>query len=198
MGSCRRVSAFDPLRTFAQCVRSSSLKTSQSRSSGREGIVGPLALDDGAVLTEGAVISQYLASASVSRSPAALIRCSIIRSTPPLAPVRTAASSRSKMRRHQNTWPRRKICLSKSDQPFPAGPLTQSGAQAGPANYGLASEFKSLGWDSEELGWGGRIRTCECRYQKPVPYHLATPQQAARRCGEGALIASACPKGTPT
>jgi site-specific DNA recombinase len=26
-------------------------------------------------------------------------------------------------------------------------------------------------------GWGGRIRTCECRYQKPVPYHLATPQQ---------------------
>ncbi|MES2120784.1 MAG: hypothetical protein V4513_09435, partial [Pseudomonadota bacterium] len=20
-----------------------------------------------------------------------------------------------------------------------------------------------------ELGWGGRIRTCECRYQKPVP-----------------------------
>src|SRR3954454_9510930 len=29
-----------------------------------------------------------------------------------------------------------------------------------------------------EVGWGGRIRTCECRYQKPVPYHLATPQQA--------------------
>jgi hypothetical protein len=28
------------------------------------------------------------------------------------------------------------------------------------------------------VGWGGRIRTCECRYQKPVPYHLATPQQA--------------------
>ena|GEM_PF-5720798 len=25
-------------------------------------------------------------------------------------------------------------------------------------------------------GWGGRIRTCECWYQKPVPYHLATPQ----------------------
>jgi hypothetical protein len=30
-----------------------------------------------------------------------------------------------------------------------------------------------------------------------VPYHLATPQQAARRCGEGALIASAFPKETP-
>src|ERR1043165_4622400 len=26
------------------------------------------------------------------------------------------------------------------------------------------------------LSWGGRIRTCECRFQRPVPYHLATPQ----------------------
>ena len=26
-----------------------------------------------------------------------------------------------------------------------------------------------------KAGWGGRDRTCECRYQKPVPYHLATP-----------------------
>jgi hypothetical protein len=26
-------------------------------------------------------------------------------------------------------------------------------------------------------GWGGRDRTCEYRYQKAVPYHLATPQQ---------------------
>src|SRR5581483_772388 len=28
----------------------------------------------------------------------------------------------------------------------------------------------------EEIGWGGRIRTYECRIQRPVPYHLATPQ----------------------
>ncbi len=26
-------------------------------------------------------------------------------------------------------------------------------------------------------GWGGRIRTHEWRYQKPLPYHLATPQR---------------------
>src|SRR5690349_3873738 len=26
-------------------------------------------------------------------------------------------------------------------------------------------------------GWGARIRTQEWRYQKPLPYHLATPQQ---------------------
>ena len=26
-------------------------------------------------------------------------------------------------------------------------------------------------------GWGARIRTWECRYQKPMPYHLATPQR---------------------
>ena len=30
----------------------------------------------------------------------------------------------------------------------------------------------------EEIGWGGRIRTCEWRHQKALPYHLATPQQA--------------------
>lgn len=29
-------------------------------------------------------------------------------------------------------------------------------------------------------GWGARIRTWEWRYQKPLPYHLATPQ--LRRC----------------
>tara|TARA_B100000287_G_scaffold27764_1_gene26309 strand:+ start:619 stop:798 length:180 start_codon:yes stop_codon:yes gene_type:complete len=27
------------------------------------------------------------------------------------------------------------------------------------------------------FGWGGRIRTCECRLQKPMPYRLATPQE---------------------
>ena len=27
-------------------------------------------------------------------------------------------------------------------------------------------------------GWGGRIRTYGTRYQKPLPYHLATPQLA--------------------
>jgi hypothetical protein len=29
-----------------------------------------------------------------------------------------------------------------------------------------------------KAGWGGRIRTCEWRHQKPLPYHLATPQHA--------------------
>ena len=27
-----------------------------------------------------------------------------------------------------------------------------------------------------KTGWGGRIRTYDTRYQKPMPYHLATPQ----------------------
>ena len=27
-----------------------------------------------------------------------------------------------------------------------------------------------------KVGWGGRIRTYGTRYQKPMPYHLATPQ----------------------
>ncbi len=31
------------------------------------------------------------------------------------------------------------------------------------------------------LGWGGRIRTYGTRYQKPMPYHLATPHQRVWR-----------------
>ncbi len=31
-----------------------------------------------------------------------------------------------------------------------------------------------------EAGWGGRIRTYDTRYQKPLPYHLATPQSSER------------------
>ena len=27
-----------------------------------------------------------------------------------------------------------------------------------------------------ELGWGGRIRTCECRYQKPASHQTAAIQ----------------------
>jgi hypothetical protein len=34
------------------------------------------------------------------------------------------------------------------------------------------------GLSVDEAGWGARIRTWECRYQKPVPYRLATPQLA--------------------
>ena len=30
--------------------------------------------------------------------------------------------------------------------------------------------------DCPGTGWGGRIRTYGTRYQKPLPYHLATPQ----------------------
>ena len=39
-----------------------------------------------------------------------------------------------------------------------------------------------------QIGWGGWIRTNECRHQKPMPYHLATPQQkvskkqSSKRC----------------
>src|SRR5215217_4387272 len=32
-----------------------------------------------------------------------------------------------------------------------------------------------------QTGWGGRIRTYECRIQRPVPYHLATPQSEFKK-----------------
>jgi hypothetical protein len=40
--------------------------------------------------------------------------------------------------------------------------------------------YRSVGsiGHSGKSGWGGRIRTSGCRYQKPVPYRLATPQYA--------------------
>ena len=37
---------------------------------------------------------------------------------------------------------------------------------------------KFISWKEDlKSGWGGRIRTYECRLQKPVPYHFATPQK---------------------
>ena len=36
--------------------------------------------------------------------------------------------------------------------------------------------FLSDNKKNNKTGWGGRIRTCECRLQKPMPYRLATPQ----------------------
>src|SRR3546814_15935768 len=46
-------------------------------------------------------------------------------------------------------------------------------------------------------GWGGGIRTCACRYQKPVPYRLATPQHVRlNRIEEASLYSSrACGQG---
>src|SRR5712664_2409210 len=39
----------------------------------------------------------------------------------------------------------------------------------------FGKEFSAL-----TLGWGARIRTWEWRNQNPLPYHLATPQNASR------------------
>src|SRR4051812_11019482 len=46
-------------------------------------------------------------------------------------------------------------------------------------------------WTYERsVGWGARTRTWEWRNQNPLPYHLATPQQAAR-CHHGARTIAA-------
>jgi hypothetical protein len=47
-----------------------------------------------------------------------------------------------------------------------------------------------IGWAFaifRENGWGGRDRTCEWRHQKPLPYRLATPQQASNLADAGGL-----------
>ena len=46
----------------------------------------------------------------------------------------------------------------------------------GPGKHGEKSE-KPYWYDIVmSVGWGGRIRTYGTRYQKALPYHLATPQ----------------------
>src|SRR5215216_138657 len=65
-----------------------------------------------------------------------------------------------------------------------AFPMSQlSWRQISSANLGFALPEKTLippvvliAFQSEKIGWGGWIRTNECRFQRPVPYHLATPQ----------------------
>jgi hypothetical protein len=61
-----------------------------------------------------------------------------------------------------------------------ADDVTRKGRQLEVKVHSLGAVAASGGTVRVEdaTGWGGRIRTCECRYQKPVPYHLATPQQA--------------------
>ena len=61
------------------------------------------------------------------------------------------------------------------------GNVQLSGDSRGKLRVGIASEHHhSRGHDLRPLagknGWGGRIRTYECRDQNPVPCHLATPQ----------------------
>ena len=46
-----------------------------------------------------------------------------------------------------------------------------------PQNILKKQEVRPQNLTSVQCGWGGRIRTYECRHQKPMPYHLATPQQ---------------------
>ena len=58
------------------------------------------------------------------------------------------------------------LCRPCPDQP--ASTAWQAGRAAG-------------SWWSEKNGWGGRIRTYDTRYQKPMPYHLATPQSQSWR-----------------
>ena len=48
--------------------------------------------------------------------------------------------------------------------------------------YRWKKKYGGMGTDQvkelpERSGWGGRIRTYDTRYQKPLPYHLATPQR---------------------
>src|SRR3546814_10610085 len=69
------------------------------------------------------------------------------------------------------------------------GDKTDNTAQNAGTTSSRGTSWPFLGQGAIPAGWGGRIRTCACRYQKPVPYRLATPQQPVRR----ALYSAATP-----
>ncbi len=48
-----------------------------------------------------------------------------------------------------------------------------------------SEELQEGGSGRDHFGWGGRIRTSECRCQRPVSYRLTTPQfrgEASKKC----------------
>lgn len=56
------------------------------------------------------------------------------------------------------------------------------------ALHGCLKGELSCWFHYQMTGWGARIRTWDCRYQKPMPYHLATPQQREHaRCARGLI-----------
>lgn len=54
---------------------------------------------------------------------------------------------------------------------------TSKNAFCEPQNIIKKQEVRPQNLTSVQCGWGGWIRTNECRHQKPMPYHLATPQR---------------------
>jgi hypothetical protein len=53
---------------------------------------------------------------------------------------------------------------------------------AAPRRSGSIPLFGLMADGGNDLGWGGRIRTCECRYQKPEADIPGQPK-AAEICG---------------
>ncbi len=57
--------------------------------------------------------------------------------------------------------------------------LSRPAIAANPRHLRRFCQGRRRSLDSRLGGWGGRIRTSAWRYQKPLPYRLATPQCAA-------------------
>lgn len=60
-----------------------------------------------------------------------------------------------------------------------AAAVCRKAVQQLPSQAGFVSDLRRSG----RPGWGGRDRTSEWRNQNPLPYHLATPQQAINGTG---------------
>ena len=59
---------------------------------------------------------------------------------------------------------------------MPESPLLCGSSKAEIQMAKVTRRSPDLATDRKKTGWGGRIRTSEYRLQRPLPYHLATPQ----------------------
>ena len=103
---------------------------------------------------------------------------------PSSASVRRRRSRRPSHLHHRST-----TCVSRKSPAQTSGPVRRDSAPPQGLDAALGSrkprKTRALlatclapSGNGRLPGWGGRIRTYDTRYQKPMPYHLATPQQA--------------------
>lgn len=74
----------------------------------------------------------------------------------------------------------RRLGDERRGKPCRAAVMCRSAVQQRPSQAGFVSNFRGSG----ASGWGGRDRTSEWRNQNPLPYRLATPQQATKGMAE--------------
>ena len=125
-------------------------------------------------------------ASSISRTISARSRC---RSRPTRAGPERSSGSRGRPRRGQRRAPLRRWREASVVRPH----ADRSGRrQGGERPCGIGGTVHK-----SSDGWGGRIRTSAWRYQKPLPYRLATPHRHRSRRRPRPSVDGTRPHGRP-